>query len=252
MENDGIIIRDMTEAEARQSVVDVNKQGEELRRMLWDTYERNAHLALGYDSWRAMAGAEFKMGQTAAYYTLNAARVERGIANLPDTEPTFSQLCKDLPESVFRPLMGVDDPLEQRVILQLAWSVAKGVKSGVPTQALIEEAKGVVADIKLTEGGVDIGDGQWTAAEESVRANWTARQAAHIKRKMGEEPPPAQKDDQQQLMDMLIRHASVRIVSTNGRNVTLMLELDKDAKTASKLWREAAQGLFIDLYRDKE
>jgi hypothetical protein len=151
--------------------------------------------------------------------------------------------------------MSIKDPHELRAIFQLAYATQRQlfeaglVLNETPSDAVIDEARGVVEDIKLTEGHVNI-KGQMAAATSSVIHNWTERQAAHIQKKQGERPP--KQDEQQQLVEMFIRQAGVKIVSTNGRNITLMFDTDKDAKAARKLWQDNQQGLHIDLYADKE
>jgi hypothetical protein len=72
----------MSAAEARACVKAVNAHLTGARELLLDLYEREGWRALGYDSWRACAVAEFQQSQSQLYYQLQAAQIERSISTL--------------------------------------------------------------------------------------------------------------------------------------------------------------------------
>jgi hypothetical protein len=67
------------ELEARQLTDEVKRDAEALREKLLRLYEGEAHIALGYSSWRAYWEAEFETHWRTGYRELEAARVDRAI-----------------------------------------------------------------------------------------------------------------------------------------------------------------------------
>lgn len=248
-----VVIIDMTLDEAEKAVVSINNHSDELQKKILSFYERKGHKALGYDSFRECAMDRFTLGQTMVYYHLNAVQIKSGIAALPDTEPDFSTIVKELPESLFRPLKSLGDgsALEQRAALQLAFAAAKEcIANQQPTAALIEESAAVIASLKDGKGEINY-DGEMMAATSLVIHAWTERQRAAIERRENAQKkldnPPT---EGQQIITELLERCGVRIVSVAGKQVTFLLEDASAVKKLAQLWRDNPTNLKLDLYSE--
>lgn len=71
----GEIVSDLTRAEARDLTDTIKASADTLWLLLKDSYDRRAWAALGYDTWRDYATAEFGMSQSYAYRLLGQAQV---------------------------------------------------------------------------------------------------------------------------------------------------------------------------------
>jgi hypothetical protein len=84
----------MTAAEARVLVAGIKDRMESCRHLLLQLYEREGWRALGYDSWRACAVAEFELSQGHLYRLLQFARAEQISPtgeNAPENERQFRE-----------------------------------------------------------------------------------------------------------------------------------------------------------------
>lgn len=71
----GEVLASMTPAEARSLTETIKASVDTLWTLLRESYDREAWRALGYDSWRGYATAEFGMSKSHAYRLLDQARV---------------------------------------------------------------------------------------------------------------------------------------------------------------------------------
>jgi hypothetical protein len=110
----------MTEPEARACVSAINGHMNSARALLLSLYERRGWVALGYQSWRECATAEFDHAQRTLYQELEAARIEQRIAPLAQ--------IGTIPERQLRPLSALT-PMEQPI----AWQEANERTNGKPT-----------------------------------------------------------------------------------------------------------------------
>lgn len=167
----------MNRAEAQDRVKRINDSGELIRADLFELYEREGWKALGYSSWRKCVMAEFPYwSQPYLYNQLRAARIEQGLLDTPDIEPEISTIVESLPESHFRELAALRDPLEQRAALQLAYTVG----GGKITASLVRQSVDTIQEMKSTGGKVDLGNGTMTAATASVIVKQHEAVQAHI------------------------------------------------------------------------
>lgn len=79
----GLVMMDVTEARRYAEAIRGNLQS--AGRMLLELYEREGWKALGYDSWRACAVAEFRQGQAYLYRQMRAAEVTRQLSPIGET-----------------------------------------------------------------------------------------------------------------------------------------------------------------------
>lgn len=86
----GVAMMGRDEAQALVTRIKRNLDG--MRADLLDLYEREGWRALGYDSWRACAGAEFGASAATLYRHLEAAEIERDVRG-----GDFSQVEKTIP-----------------------------------------------------------------------------------------------------------------------------------------------------------
>lgn len=74
------IIYPLTAQEARELTYNINNQAEQLRHNLLRFYDGRGWIALGYDSFKAWAIAEFRFGFQHAYTLMRVARVENDLS----------------------------------------------------------------------------------------------------------------------------------------------------------------------------
>jgi hypothetical protein len=74
------IIYPLTAKEARELTYNINSQAEQLRQNLLKFYDGRGWIALGYDSFKAWAIAEFRFGFQHAYTLMRVARVENDLS----------------------------------------------------------------------------------------------------------------------------------------------------------------------------
>lgn len=99
----------MTADEARQCVTRISGHLNGARAEVLELYEREGWRALGYDSWRVCAEAEFGQGQAYLYRQLAAARMEREVSPIGEIGL--------IPESHLRELVKLD-PNERYIVGQ--------------------------------------------------------------------------------------------------------------------------------------
>ena len=97
----------LTKAQARKIVDRVNAHFTDARALLLELEEREGWRALGYDSWRSCAIAEFGKSASRVYQLVDAAKVERAISTMVDSK-------KPIPERLLRPLATLETEEEQR------------------------------------------------------------------------------------------------------------------------------------------
>lgn len=116
-------VRLMTADEARACVAQIRAGLENVRLLLLDLHEREGWRALGYDSWRACAAAEFSLTQSRAYQLLDAAKVDRILSTFVENGP--------MPETHARELAPLkDDPDAVRQV----YAEVRDAAGGRPTQ----------------------------------------------------------------------------------------------------------------------
>jgi hypothetical protein len=117
----------MSAAEARSCVDGIKGHIESARKLLLDLYEREGWKALGYESWRECAVAEFGESKSQLYRELEAAKIERNISPIGE--------IGSIRESHLRPL-GKLEPDQQRK----AWEEAvETAPNGKVTAAHVQE-----------------------------------------------------------------------------------------------------------------
>jgi hypothetical protein len=72
----------LTKAQAQKLVDQVNRHFDDARALLLELEEKEGWRALGYDSWRSCAIAEFGKSASRVYQLVDAARVERNISTI--------------------------------------------------------------------------------------------------------------------------------------------------------------------------
>lgn len=239
----------MTHQEASDCLSDIRRGLVNIRERIYDFYDREGWRALGYSSWLKCAQAEFpNWSQSYIYYQLKAARTERGLLEAGDIEPDFSTIVESLPESHLRELGQLSDPLEQRVALQLSYSAAKkAIPSGKPTAALIQEAVGVVNEMKTTGGKVDLGDGKMSNAEGSLIIRHNERVQGRI------EETNRKREQKNSAIVNIIKRAQCRIVAARDKQVVFEFDDGEVAKNLMRLYYEkAGHGLLMDLLKKHE
>jgi hypothetical protein len=107
----------MTVETARATVASINQHMNSARALLLELYEQRGWAALGYSSWRECVVAEFDQAQRTLYQQLEAAQIERRIAQ-------NAQIGR-IPEGQLRPLAAI--PPEQQ---PLAWQAAQQIAAG--------------------------------------------------------------------------------------------------------------------------
>lgn len=113
----------MTRDEAQACVARIAGGIETMRRDLLELYEREGWRALGYDSWRACAVAEFGASAATLYRQLEAAEIERDVRGAD-----FSQVENNAPAIPTAQLQAVKDlpPAERRQAFDRADQLAAG------------------------------------------------------------------------------------------------------------------------------
>jgi hypothetical protein len=137
----GELERALAPAEARALTDEVKHDLGALREKLLRLYEGEAHLALGYSSWRAYWEAEFETHWRTGYRELEAARVDRAIgpwANGP------------LPERQARELVPL---LDDEAELIAAWRELKAQRGGDVTARDVRAGKRIDPDRISPEQG---------------------------------------------------------------------------------------------------
>lgn len=99
----------MSEQEARTCVDTIRRGMENVRRSVYELYQRKGWLALGYSSWRDCVVAEFGQSKSQLYRELDAARIE---ANLQRDNVSPIGEIGAIPEGQLRPLAAL--PAEQQ------------------------------------------------------------------------------------------------------------------------------------------
>lgn len=136
----------MTREEARACAGRVRSSLEGARVALLELYEREGWRALGYDSWRACAEAEFSLSRSRVWQLLAAARLERELADAgPDPPPG------PVPERALRPLAGLDPETRREVWADAVDAAGDAVPSGPDVEELARLAR--EAALALGEAG---------------------------------------------------------------------------------------------------
>lgn len=81
----GEIVAECSPEYARRITDEIKADAEALRGKLLEAHDLRAWAALGYESWRTYALAEFGMSQTRAYQLLDAAQIVRAIGEHTDS-----------------------------------------------------------------------------------------------------------------------------------------------------------------------
>jgi hypothetical protein len=115
----GVVMMDAEEA--RATIAEIKGHLESARVKLLDLEEREGWRALGYESWRACAAAEFGQSQAYLYRQLSAAKIER------DLDSPIGEIS----ESHLRPLSKLDTTEERRD----AWQRANEIAGDAPRTA---------------------------------------------------------------------------------------------------------------------
>ena len=87
MSASGILVADLTTAEARALTDQIKDTTQRLYALVLDAYERRAWLALGYPSWRTYVQTEFAMSKSHAYRLLDHGRVVRALEQAAGFSP---------------------------------------------------------------------------------------------------------------------------------------------------------------------
>lgn len=113
------VVQLMTIDEARRCADQIRRGMADVRHLLLDFHEREGWSALGYDSWRECAMAEFGYEQSRVYQLLEAARVERNLAISTTVE-------KPVPERHLRPLTHLEPEAQRAVWTKAVESAPEG------------------------------------------------------------------------------------------------------------------------------
>jgi hypothetical protein len=113
------VVQLMTGDEARQCADQIRRGMADVRHLLLDFHEREGWRALGYDTWRECAMAEFGYEQSRVYQLLEAARVERNLAISTTVE-------KPVPERHLRPLTKLEPTMQHEVWKQAVATAPEG------------------------------------------------------------------------------------------------------------------------------
>lgn len=124
-----IATTELTADEARELTNEIKASAERMYALLLRAHEGRAWSALGYDSWREYAMAEFGMSQSHAYRLLDQARVIRVIE--ADADSPIGELPN---ESQARELTKLPESEQPD-----AWRTALERTNGKPTAAAVRE-----------------------------------------------------------------------------------------------------------------
>lgn len=136
-----------------------------------------------------------------------------------------------------RALAQLTDPLEQKTAVGLAYATARLVTpGGVPTAAIIEEAVGVVQEMRATGGKVDV-DGTMQAATASV----VARHHQRVKDAIDE--AQEKRSVKSGVVVVVLKASACRVQSVlpNG-DVILHFDSTADAAKLRAMWMGRAGG----------
>ena len=131
----------MTEAEARNTVTIITSYLDDARALLLELHEREGWRALGYDSWRTCALAEFGQSQSRLYQLLDAAKVDRALSTQVETTPIPEKVAR-----VLAPVLRHAGPAAVAAVYEYATVLSGG---SVPTVEHAEQALG-----RFSEAGV--------------------------------------------------------------------------------------------------
>lgn len=121
-----LVVRLMTEAEARDCIESMHSSVESIRAKAMDLYDREGWRALGYGTWSECIATEFDQSRSYIYRQLAAALIEREVSPIGDTGV--------IRESQLRPL-GQLPPGERKA----AWDQAvETTPNGKPTAKHVE------------------------------------------------------------------------------------------------------------------
>jgi DNA-directed RNA polymerase subunit F len=130
---------------------------DEARKLVLELYEQEGWKVLGYDSWAQCVSVEFAQSRRHLYRLLDAAHVERNIAQLVENQQNVCPTGHNsIPERVLRPLARLE-PEEQReawaIVTQLTSTpTAEQVSQVVDTmKRAIEQARIDVATVTSVE-----------------------------------------------------------------------------------------------------
>ena len=129
----------MGEAEARMLVQKIRDNLNSLADDLWELKNREGWKALGYNSWRDCAMAEFDLSQSRVYQLLTHAQITRNIAS------DSTMVEKPTSERQTRPLQELP-PTEQPVAWASAVREAQGQPSAKQVERIVKEIKPITKE----------------------------------------------------------------------------------------------------------
>jgi len=184
---DSAVMVVMTRGEAQQCVERIRAGIDGVRADVLRLHEGEGWKTLGYESWRECVTAEFGQSQAYLYRLLDAARIEREIAPIPQdisSEATVSTIVETvaIPETVLRPLkplLGDPDTMRR------AWKETVDEYGPQPTAAEVAAKVAEIAPPKLTPGEQD----RQEALARMAHAHRAREQAPQREITLGDLPP---------------------------------------------------------------
>jgi hypothetical protein len=120
----------MTESEARERVEQIKNHFGEIGKLILELYEREGWKALGCNTWRECAVAEFKHSRSRICQLLDAAKVERNVSNMLENDDRLTARAVDQLKHL--------QPDDQRLLVKEAKEIAP---DGRVTDKQIREVK---------------------------------------------------------------------------------------------------------------
>jgi len=133
----------MTTDEARACVETINQQINGARADLLRLYEGRGWEALGYESWRACAVAEFGQSQARVYQLLQAAEIERRVSTKVEIDT--------IPERHLRPLAVLPEDQQAEAYLEAVETAPEGKPTAAHVAATVDRFRRADVDAAPVE-----------------------------------------------------------------------------------------------------
>lgn len=158
----------MTAEAARHLTQQICVKLTDLKQLILDAYEGQAHAALGYASWEAYVDGELSMSRTYTYRLMEAARAERALTGilaefdpelpvvLGDTLITISERTYrglDLTAAVEEVRSRIDGPVDADSVLAVFRQVADDMRHRLPEpdETVVDVDSRHMTDLRITQ-----------------------------------------------------------------------------------------------------
>lgn len=230
----------LTPQEARALTDRINRTADDLYRLLHESYERGAWIALGYDSWRDYAQAEFTLSQSRVYQLLDQGRV---IADLEAAAGISTTV--EISERAAREIK----PVLEEVKEEIRERVQQGTPPAEAVTEVVQAAREIVGPSKPAKvrEPEPAGNKDATTAERNPTALLEAQLAA-VQRRLSdvlEKLAAVEAEDQhRELLAKCAENADLKRQRDSLANE--LRELRKDAEPAAKYLKSIRQELGVE------